>query len=203
MADDAPWPSSASKRLLDIFAATLLLLMLWPLILLLALGVAFQLGRPVFFRQSRPGRNKEIFTLIKFRTLRGSEKDTESPEGKIPPTPFCKFLRASGLDELPELWNILKGDMSFVGPRPLLVRYLERYTPEQQRRHNIRPGLTGLAQVNGRNAVDWKTRLQLDVDYVETATCKTDLHILWKTLTLIGRGEGTAEPGEFMGTTND
>lgn len=199
MPADAPWPQSAGKRLFDIWVSAWALLLLSPLILLLAIGVYFNLGKPILFTQRRPGRHGALFTLVKFRTLKGNETDTETPAGKIPPNRFCKFLRASGLDELPELWNILKGDMSFVGPRPLLERYLPRYSPEQNRRHHVRPGLTGLAQVNGRNALDWENRLQLDIDYVETATCRTDLLIFWKTLTLLGRGEGTAEPGEFMG----
>jgi lipopolysaccharide/colanic/teichoic acid biosynthesis glycosyltransferase len=168
--------------------------------LALTLGVFLSLGRPILFRQERPGKQGHPFKLVKFRTLSG---DTETPEGKCPPTTFAKFLRASGLDELPELWNILKGDMSFVGPRPLLLRYLDRYTDEQNRRHNVRPGLTGLAQVKGRNAIDWESRLNWDVLYVEKATFKTDATILWQTLTLIGRGEGTNEPGEFMGTANE
>ncbi|MGA0333512.1 MAG: sugar transferase [Kiritimatiellia bacterium] len=199
MADDAAWPHSARKRLLDLCMSALALLLLFPILLLISLLNFFFMGPPVFFCQSRPGRYGKSFTLIKFRTLYGSEADTEAPEGKVPPNRFSAFLRASGLDEIPELWNILKGDMSFVGPRPLLERYLPRYSPEQARRHNIRPGLTGLAQVNGRNALDWESRLELDVEYVETATLCGDLRILWKTLTLIGRGEGTAEPGEFTG----
>lgn len=180
----------------------MLLVLLWPLMLLLGLAVYFQLGPPVFFRQLRPGKGEKIFELIKFRSLRGTEKETETPEGKIPPTAFCRWMRASGLDELPELWNILKGEMSFVGPRPLLMRYLERYNPEQHRRHAVRPGLTGLAQMKGRNALDWEERLAWDVRYVSEATFKTDLSILWQTLRLIGRGEGTGEPGEFLGTTH-
>ncbi|WFB36469.1 sugar transferase [Kiritimatiellota bacterium B12222] len=199
MQTNAPWPQSQGKRLLDFFAAMLLLLILWPVMILIAIVLYFQDGFPILFQQIRPGRREELFTLIKFRTLADTPSETETPAGKIPPTPFCKFLRASGLDELPELWNILKGDMSFVGPRPLLVRYLPRYSLHQQRRHHVRPGLTGLAQVNGRNAIDWPQRLDLDVEYVETATLGTDLHILWNTILLIGRGEGTAEPGEFMG----
>ncbi|MDF3131251.1 sugar transferase [Kiritimatiellaeota bacterium B1221] len=200
---DAPWPQSAGKRLFDIWVSAWALVLLSPLMLIIGAVILSKMGRPVFFRQSRPGKNGASFTLIKFRTLSGSEAETETPGGKIPPNRFCKFLRASGLDELPELWNILKGEMSFVGPRPLLERYLPRYSPEQQKRHHVRPGLTGLAQVNGRNAVDWEIRLRLDVEYVETANHRTDLKILWQTLTLIGRGEGTAEPGEFMGTPHD
>jgi lipopolysaccharide/colanic/teichoic acid biosynthesis glycosyltransferase len=170
--------------------------------LLIAIGVYYQLGKPVFFKQSRPGKNGIPFTLIKFRSLHGSEAENATKDRIIPPTLFCRFIRASGLDELPELWNILKGDMSFVGPRPLLVRYLDRYNPEQQRRHAVRPGLTGLAQVKGRNALEWEERLAWDVRYVLEADIRMDLQILWQTLRLIRSGEGTADPGEFFGTTN-
>lgn len=203
MEADAIWPHSIFKRALDILGSLFLLILLWPVMLVLALGVFLSVGRPLFFRQKRPGKKGLPFLLVKFRTLRGSEADTETPGGKIPPTPFAKGLRASGLDEVPELWNILKGDMSFVGPRPLLMRYLDRYTDEQNRRHNIRPGLTGLAQVKGRNAIDWEARLDWDVSYVEKATFKTDSMILWQTLSLLGRGEGTGEPGEFRGTADE
>ena len=122
-------------------------------------------------------------------------------EGKVPPTRIAQWLRTSGLDELPELWNVLKGEMSFVGPRPLLVRYLDRYTPEQGRRHHVRPGITGWAQVHGRNALDWPARFEKDVWYVDHATPGTDLVILGRTFLQLGRGTGVEEPGEFLGGT--
>ena len=200
MPDNAPWPQSTVKRLLDMLFAAGLLILLSPIMLLMALVIRCQLGSPVLFRQPRPGRHGTTFTLTKFRTLPNPPGASEAPAGTPPPSRLVTRIRASGLDELPELFNILKGDMSFVGPRPLLVRYLERYSPEQNRRHEVRPGLTGLAQVNGRNALDWDSRLKLDVDYVTSATALTDLQILARTLLLIFRGEGTAEPEEFMGS---
>lgn len=203
MAVDSPWPHSSLKRFLDLLGSMLLLLLLWPLMIVIALGVFISLGKPVIFRQERPGKNGRIFHLCKFRTLKGTETDTEKPGGKIPPNAFTKLIRFCGLDELPELWNIVKGDMSFVGPRPLLVRYLERYSDEQNRRHNVLPGLTGLAQVKGRNAVDWEERLKWDVLYVEKSTLQMDATILWQTLTLIGRGEGANVSSEFLGTDNE
>lgn len=196
----APWAHSRAKRGLDIVFSLLLLVLTGPLLVLIALGIRLNAGRPLFFVQQRPGKHGVPFRLVKFRTLRGTEIETERPNGKIPPTRFTAFLRASGLDELPELWNILKGDMSFVGPRPLLMRYMERYRPEQARRHLVRPGLTGLAQVKGRNAIGWEERLQLDVVYVETAGPLLDLHILLQTCLTLLKREGTNDPGEFMGT---
>ena len=196
---EAAWPTSLVKRLLDMIGAGVLLIVLAPLFLILAAGVRCSLGAPVFFVQERPGKQGRIFRLVKFRTLSGTEAERDTPEGKQPRTRFAAWMRASGLDELPELWNILKGDMSFVGPRPLLVRYLDRYSPEQARRHEVRPGLTGWAQVHGRNAVDWSTRLELDVWYAVHASPWTDLVILGRTLLLLGRGAGVEEPGEFMG----
>lgn len=197
---NASWPHSSVKRQLDVLMAAVLLLLLFPLMILLAVAVYLQLGSPVLFLQPRPGRNGEVFTLFKFRSLRHGKTELQTSLEEHPPTGFCRLMRAAGLDELPELWNILRGDMSFVGPRPLLVRYMDRYTPEQQRRHDVRPGLTGLAQVHGRNSVDWETRLHLDVVYVETATWKTDLHIIARTFLLLLRREGTCDPGEFMGS---
>lgn len=185
--------------MLDVAASLALLLMTAPLMLLIALGIRLNMGSPVFFYQQRPGKDGVPFRLVKFRTLKGGEAETEHAEGKIPPTRFAEFLRAGGLDELPELWNILKGEMSFVGPRPLLMRYLERYSPEQARRHQVRPGLTGLAQVKGRNAICWEERLKLDVDYVEQAGLMLDIQILLQTLSVLLNRQGSAEPGEFKG----
>ena len=200
MPDKAAWPQSTCKRFLDAVTATVLLIALSPLMLLIAIILRIQLGSPVLFRQPRPGQDGQTFILTKFRTLPNTPGETQTRPGTPPPTRFAACIRASGLDELPELWNILKGDMSVVGPRPLLMRYLDRYSPEQNRRHEVRPGLTGLAQVNGRNALDWNSRLRLDVDYVTAATCLTDLKIIGRTFLLILRREGTAEPEEFMGT---
>ncbi|MDR1796629.1 MAG: sugar transferase [Clostridiales Family XIII bacterium] len=194
------------KRLLDAVFAALLLAALSPLFLVLALLVAARLGRPVLFRQERPGQGARIFLLYKYRTM----TDARGADGGLLPdaerlTDFGRALRRTSLDELPELLNILKGDMSFVGPRPLLVRYLPRYTPEQARRHETRPGLTGLAQVNGRNAITWEEKFALDVRYVDTVSFALDLGIFFRTArAVLGRegitGEGEATMGEFMGS---
>ena len=171
------------KRLLDFILALLGLIILSPLLLIVAILVRIKLGSPVIFKQPRPGLNEEIFTLYKFRTM----TDERDENGELLPdevrlTSFGKFLRSTSLDELPELWNILKGDMSFVGPRPLLVEYLPLYNNEQRRRHEVRPGLTGLAQVNGRNAISWEEKFQLDCQYVHQVTFRGDFSILAKTV---------------------
>lgn len=163
------------------------------------------LGRPVFFCQRRPGIDEKIFKMIKFRTM----TDERDGQGVLLPdekrlTRLGKFLRKTSLDELPELWNVLKGDMSLVGPRPLLVQYLERYTPEQSRRHEVRPGITGWAQVNGRNAISWEEKFALDVWYVEHQSFFLDLKILWLTLWHLLRPHGVSDIGhatkeEFLG----
>ncbi|HEX7134757.1 MAG TPA: sugar transferase, partial [Iamia sp.] len=150
-----------------------------------ALAVRRSMGSPVLFRQTRPGLGGEPFTLVKFRTMRsgpGDDGDRLTPLGRV--------LRTTSLDELPELWNVLRGDMSLVGPRPLLPEYLDRYSPRQARRHEVRPGLTGLAQVSGRNTVAWDDRLELDVRYVETWTIGGDLRILARTVASVVRGDG-------------
>jgi lipopolysaccharide/colanic/teichoic acid biosynthesis glycosyltransferase len=179
------------KRGLDLIVATVgLLLFLVPMA---AIGVAVRLttGSPVLFRQTRPGRYGHPFELLKFRTMRtGDGPDAERL------TSFGRFLRSTSLDELPELWNILKGDMSLVGPRPLLMAYLELYSPRQARRHEVRPGLTGLAQVQGRNLVAWEERLELDVQYVETRTFALDLRIIGRTIGAVLRREGISGDGE-------
>ena len=189
------WAGHPLKRGLDAAAALAALLLLSPLLLLLALLVRLRLGSPVLFRQTRPGRHGELFTLYKFRSMRdGPEPDADRLTG------FGRLLRRSSLDELPELWNVLRGDMSLVGPRPLLPEYLERYSPEQARRHEVRPGLTGWAQVHGRNAVDWNRKFELDVHYVDHASPALDAKILLLTLLHLFRpGHGTEIPEEFRG----
>ncbi|MCS7039740.1 MAG: sugar transferase [Anaerolineae bacterium] len=193
------------KRLFDLMVAVPALVVLSPVLAALALLVRWQLGTPVLFRQQRPGLHGRPFTLYKFRTM----TEARDAEGRLLPdaerlTPFGRFLRSTSLDELPELWNVVRGDMSLVGPRPLLMQYLERYTPTQRRRHEVRPGITGWAQVNGRNALDWPQRLALDVWYVDHLSLALDLRIILITVVKILRREGIAEPGqatmrEFMG----
>lgn len=167
------------KRGIDCIIAFIMLLVLSPIMLLIALLVRWKLGTPVIFLQERPGKNEKIYTLYKFRTMT-EEKNTDGSllEDEKRLTSFGKVLRSTSLDELPELVNILKGDMAFVGPRPLLVRYLPFYTEEEKQRHDVRPGLTGLAQINGRNYTKWEERFRLDVKYVEKITFCGDLKIL-------------------------
>ena len=171
------------KRCFDIFAASLGLLLLSPVILIVAWLVRTKLGAPIFFRQVRPGLHGRLFEMIKFRTMR----DLYDAAGKPLPdseriTPFGRLLRSSSLDELPELWNVLKGDMSIVGPRPLLVEYLDYYTEEEKLRHSVRPGVTGLAQISGRNALTWEQKLGLDVEYVKNRNFLMDLRIIFLTV---------------------
>jgi lipopolysaccharide/colanic/teichoic acid biosynthesis glycosyltransferase len=174
------------KRLLDFVLSLLALLILFPLFVVLGILVRVFLGTPVLFIQQRPGVNEKIFRLYKFRSM----TDKKDNEGKLLPdeerlTKFGKFLRASSLDELPELVNILKGDMSIVGPRPLLVQYLDRYNSFQKRRHAVRPGITGLAQVNGRNALSWKRKFQYDVWYVDHVSLFLDIKIILQTIKVV------------------
>ena len=185
------------KRLFDLTAALLgLAALALPLLALIAL-VRIKLGRPVFFRQTRPGLHGQPFQMVKLRTM----TDARGPDGALLPdaerlTPFGRFLRASSLDELPELWNVLKGDMSLVGPRPLLMEYLPLYTPEQARRHEVRPGITGWAQVNGRNALSWEEKFALDVWYVDHQSLALDISILWRTVRKVLVREGISAAGE-------
>lgn len=170
------------KRVFDFVCSLLALIVLSPVLLITALLVRIKLGTPVIFKQKRPGLNEKIFTLYKFRTM----TDQKDEQGNLLPdevrlTKFGKILRSTSLDELPELWNILKGDMSVVGPRPLLVEYLPYYTEEERQRQTVRPGLTGLAQVNGRNYINWDDRLAKDVEYVEKLCFVLDLNIIFKT----------------------
>ena len=185
------------KRLLDIGVSAVALLLGAPLLLVVAVAVRMNLGSPVLFRQQRPGLHGRPFTRVKFRTMR----DAIGHDGRPLPdgerlTPFGKLLRSTSLDELPELWNVLRGEMSLVGPRPLLMEYLERYTPEQARRHDVRPGVTGWAQVNGRNALSWEERFRLDVWYVQHRSLRLDLQILTRTLTMVLRRTGVSAHGE-------
>jgi len=184
------------KRLFDISVASLVLVLLSPILLVVALMVRINLGAPVLFRQVRPGLGGQPFVLLKFRTMRDAVDGSGNPlpdEQRL--TRLGKFLRASSLDELPELWNVLKGDMSLVGPRPLLMEYLSLYTREQARRHDVRPGITGWAQVNGRNALDWEERFAMDVWYVDNCSFWLDVKILWLTLLKVIRAEGVSQPG--------
>ena len=168
-----------------------------PLVAAIALLVRIRIGSPIFFRQRRPGRRGEIFELVKFRTMRDAADASGHP---LPDaerlTPFGRWLRASSLDELPELWNVLKGDMSLVGPRPLLIEYLPRYSERQARRHEVRPGITGLAQVMGRNALSWQEKFEWDVRYVDTRSFWLDLKILLRTLKAVFFREGISARGE-------
>lgn len=181
------------KRMLDILISLTGLILLSPVILVLAILVRIKLGSPVIFHQARPGYRERIFTLCKFRTM----TDARDESGELLPdserlTKFGSFLRKTSLDELPELWNILKGDMSLVGPRPLLVSYLPYYTERERLRHTVRPGLTGLAQVSGRNFIEWDKRLEKDAEYVEHLSFRMDLEVFGKTMKTLFVHEGVA-----------
>jgi len=179
------------KRPLDFFLSVIALIVLSPIILILAILVRINLGSPILFRQERPGLNERVFVLYKFRTM----TDAKDENGNLLPddvrlTKFGKFLRATSLDELPSLWNIVKGELSFIGPRPLLVDYLPLYNEKQRRRHEVRPGLSGLAQVSGRNAISWERKFDLDVQYVDNITFFGDLKILLLTVVKVFKREG-------------
>ncbi len=185
------------KRLFDITAAFSALLLLALPLALLTWQVRRKLGSPAFFRQVRPGMHGQPFEMVKFRTM----TDARGADGALLPdadrlTPFGRFLRASSLDELPELWNVLKGEMSLVGPRPLLMEYLPLYSPQQARRHEVRPGITGWAQVNGRNALGWDEKFKLDVWYVDHRSLWLDIKILWLTVKKVLVREGISAAGE-------
>lgn len=184
------------KRLIDVAISLSVLVLLAPVLATTALAVRRRLGSPVLFRQVRPGLNGKPFELLKFRTMR----DTVGPDGKLLGdaerlNPFGRLLRSTSLDELPGLWNVLKGDMSLVGPRPLLMEYLPLYTPEQARRHKVRPGVTGWAQVNGRNAISWEQKFALDVWYVDNRSLWLDAKILARTALKVVRRDGVTAPG--------
>ncbi len=187
----------ASKRFFDLVLTIPAFLLLSPVLGMIALLVWLVDGKPIFFRQSRPGLHGAIFTLIKFRTMRQlvDESGKPLPDGQRL-TQLGRFLRATSLDELPEFWNVIRGEMSLVGPRPLLVAYLERYSPEQMRRHEVLPGITGWAQVNGRNAITWEEKFQLDVWYVDHWSLWLDIRILVMTVWKALKREGITQPGE-------
>lgn len=193
------------KRFFDIFSSLIAIIILSPALIVTAILVRTKLGSPVLFKQERPGKDEKIFTLMKFRTM----NDERDENGELLPdevrlTKFGKFLRSTSIDELPELFNILKGDMSVIGPRPLLVRYLPRYNEHQHRRHEVRPGLSGWAQVNGRNTVSWEDKFNMDVEYVENYSMLMDIKILFMTVVNVLRHDGissetSATMEEFMG----
>lgn len=206
MKHDASFYETYIKRALDILLSGTALLILWPVLLVTAILVRTKLGSPVIFCQARPGKNEKIFKLYKFRSM----TDARDENGDLLPdevrlTKFGRFLRSTSLDELPELWNILRGDMSIVGPRPLLVKYLPLYNEQQRRRHDVRPGLTGWAQANGRNAISWEEKFRLDVYYVAHISFALDVKTIWLTLKNVLRREGissetAATMEEFVGT---
>ncbi len=193
------------KRILDIISSLLAIIILSPLLAVTSVLVKIKLGSPVLFKQERPGKNEKIFTLMKFRTM----TDERDENGELLPdevrlTKFGKFLRSTSIDELPELFNILKGDMSVIGPRPLLVQYLPRYNEHQHRRHEVKPGLSGWAQVNGRNAISWEEKFDFDVEYVDNYSLLMDIKVLFMTVANVLKRDGissetSATMEEFMG----
>ncbi len=196
----------AAKRGLDITASAVGFVVTAPVQLVTAAAVLVAHGRPVLFRQPRPGRDGEVFELVKFRTMRLPDAAHVTDAERL--TGLGRFLRSTSLDELPTLWNVLKGDMSLVGPRPLLVEYLPRYSPTQARRHEVRPGITGLAQVSGRNALSWEEKFELDVEYVDHRGPRLDLVILWRTARSVLGRHGISEEGQatmtpFLGSATE
>lgn len=197
------------KRLMDVLASVVALILLFPFMALIAWKISKEMGSPVFFLQVRPGKNGKPFTMIKFRTMRNAVNEDGSP---LPDskrmTPLGNFLRSSSLDELPELWNVLKGDMSLVGPRPLLIEYLPLYNKEQYRRHSVRPGITGWAQINGRNAISWEDKFKLDVWYIDNQSLWLDIKILFLSVRKVLSRDGISAEGEatiskFTGSSNN
>lgn len=185
------------KRVFDVIASAVALVVFSPLLIAITLAVRWKIGKPVFFVQKRPGFKGISFALCKFRTM----IDKRDGQGHLLPdserlSSFGRFLRVTSLDELPELWNVLRGDMSLVGPRPLLTQYLARYTPEQARRHDVKPGITGWAQVNGRNAITWEKKFKLDVWYVDNRSLWLDIKIIFMTIWKIVKREGISQPGQ-------
>lgn len=197
------------KRFFDIIISAGALLALAPVLLAIALMIRCVMGRPVFFVQPRPGKGGRVFHLMKFRTMSSArERDPKTPDGLPQVTGLGKILRRTSLDELPQLWNVLRGDMSLIGPRPLLVEYLPLYTPLQNRRHEVRPGITGWAQVNGRNAISWEDKFRLDVWYVDNQSLGLDMKILALTLVKAVLGSGVNQSADvtaekFAGTKHE
>ena len=197
------------KRILDFILSLIALIVLSPLMIIIGILVRRKLGNPVIFKQKRPGKNEKIFTLYKFRTM----TDEKDEEGNLLPdserlTKFGKFLRSTSLDELPELINIIKGEMAIVGPRPLLVEYLPLYNEEQKHRHDVRPGLTGLAQVSGRNAIEWEEKFKEDIEYIQNLTFLNDVKIILNTIKSVIKREGISQEGnatmrKFEGTKKE
>lgn len=190
------------KRLIDIMVSLSALIILMPVFLIVIFKVRKNLGSPVFFLQERPGKDGKLFKMIKFRSM----KDTFDADGNLLPdeqriTPFGQKLRSTTLDEMPQLINVLKGDMSIVGPRPQLSEFLEHYTQEQMRRHDVRPGMTGLAQVSGRNNLDWEDKFKLDIEYVDTQTLSLDFKIMFKTVLVMLKKEGINAPNQVVGAS--
>ena len=184
------------KRLFDLILSFICLLPLLPVMVLIIFLVRVKIGSPIFFKQKRPGLNGEIFNIYKFRTMTNErDKNGALKSDSVRLTKFGKFLRSTSLDELPGLWNVLKGDMSLVGPRPLLVEYLPLYSEKQSRRHEVRPGITGWAQVNGRNAISWEEKFELDVWYVDNQSFWLDTKILYLTVLKVFRREGIRQQG--------
>jgi len=191
----------ALKRALDLIVSLSLLVLAAPVMVLTALAVRVSLGRPVLFRQVRPGKNEKLFSVYKYRTM----NEARDAEGKLLPdaqrlTPVGRFIRSASLDELPQVWNVLRGEMSLVGPRPLLVEYLPLYNDEQRRRHLVKPGITGWAQINGRNDLSWEEKFQLDVWYVDHWSFVLDLKIIVRTAWKVLRREGISKTGEATTT---
>lgn len=190
------------KRFVDILIASIAILLLAPIFILVAYKVRQNLGSPIFFYQERPGKNGKLFKMIKFRSM----KDAFDQEGNPLPdekriTPFGQKLRSTTLDEMPQLFNVLKGNMSIVGPRPQLAEFLEHYTPEQMRRHEVKPGMTGLAQVSGRNNLDWEDKFKLDIEYVEKHNILLDFKIMFKTVNVMLTKEGINAPDQAVGAS--
>lgn len=182
-----------SKRLFDVIFSALGLVVTSPLQLLIGVLIRFRLGAPVLFRQDRPGKDERIFRLVKFRTMLEPDLAAGLVSDEQRMTAIGRFLRSSSLDELPTLWNVLRGDMSLVGPRPLLVSYLDRYSADQRRRHEVRPGVTGLAQIAGRNAISWEDRFIKDIEYVDRRSLALDVKILVSTVVQVIRREGISD----------
>jgi lipopolysaccharide/colanic/teichoic acid biosynthesis glycosyltransferase len=183
------------KRVLDVVGALICLILFSPVILITALAVRANLGSPVLFKQERPGLNERIFTLYKFRSMKSIDESKGLNSDAERLGKFGRILRSTSLDELPSLWNVMRGDMSFVGPRPLLVEYLAIYSLSQRRRHNVKPGITGLAQTSGRNGLSWEKKFELDVLYAENLSFPTDLQILGKTISVVLTRQNISSPG--------